>query len=282
MNETIAYLWHHPTGRIGVVLVGVMVLVAVFAPWIAPYDPNRQFSGMELSGMSMAHWCGTDFLGRDILSRTIFAARISLTAGALAVILGAFLGILMGLLAGALGGWTDTAMMRVSDSISAFPAILLGAAVVAVEGPGFIQVAIAIAIAQSPLFARLSRAIALSEARLEYVDAAESMGATKARIMFFHILPNSAGPLLVQASLSVGIAILMESGLSFLGLGVQPPTPSWGQMLSDSLRFIDFVPAYAIFPGLALTIVLVGVNFVADALRDKIDPQNQMTGRSQA
>lgn len=281
MRETLAYLWHHRTGRIGVCLVTFMVLVAIFAPLIAPYGPNEQIRGAELMGMSWEHPFGTDFLGRDILSRTIYAARISLTAGALAVILGAVLGIAMGLSAGALGGWTETVMMRASDSIMAFPAILLGAAVVAILGPGFVQVAVAIAIAQSPLFARLARAIALSEARLEYVEAAESMGATKLRIMLRHILPNSAGPLIVQASLSVGIAILLESGLSFLGLGVQPPTPSWGQMLADALRFIDFIPSYAIFPGIALTIVLVGVNFVADALRDRIDPQSVTKGGSE-
>lgn len=272
---TLDYLWHHRSGRIGLILVVFMILVAVFASMIAPYGPNDQVSGDELLGMSAKHWFGTDFLGRDILSRTIYASRVSLTAGALAVLLGAVLGVSMGLAAGALGGWADSALMRTSDSISAFPAILMGAAVVAILGPGFVQVAVAIAIAQSPIFARLTRAIAMSEARLEYIEAAESMGAGKLRIMFRHILPNAAGPLVVQVSLSVGIAILMESGLSFLGLGVQPPTPSWGQMLSDSLRFLDFIPSYAIFPGLALTIVLVGVNFVADALRDKIDPQSR-------
>ncbi|CAN0522786.1 unnamed protein product, partial [Scytosiphon promiscuus] len=188
---------------------------------------------------------------RDILSRTIYGARVSLFAGALAVILGAALGIFMGITAGYMGGWVDSTMMRLSDAISAFPAILLGAAIVAVLGPGFVQVAIAIAIAQSPLFARLARALAISEARLEYIEAAESMGASKASIILRHILPKASGPLAVQASLSVGIAILLEAGLSFLGLGVQPPTPSWGQMLADSLRFIDFIPAYAIFPGLA-------------------------------
>ena len=281
MIATLAYLWHHRGGRIGLICVSVMLLVAIFAPFIAPYGPNEQFSGKELLGMSAEHWFGTDLLGRDILSRTIYASRVSLSAGALAVMLGAIIGTLMGLVAGTLGGWTDSVLMRITDSISAFPAILLGAAVVAILGPGFLQVAIAIAIAQSPLFARLARAIAMSEARLEYIEAAESMGAGKTRIIFRHILPNSAGPLLVQTSLSVGIAILLESSLSFLGLGVQPPNPSWGQMLSDSLRFLDFIPAYAILPGVALTIVLVGINLVADALRDKIDPHSQMRASAQ-
>ena len=281
MIATLAYLWHHRGGRIGLICVSVMLLVAIFAPFIAPYGPNEQFSGKELLGMSAEHWFGTDLLGRDILSRTIYASRVSLSAGALAVMLGAIIGTLMGLVAGTLGGWTDSVLMRITDSISAFPAILLGAAVVAILGPGFLQVAIAIAIAQSPLFARLARAIAMSEARLEYIEAAESMGAGKTRIIFRHILPNSAGPLLVQTSLSVGIAILLESSLSFLGLGVQPPNPSWGQMLSDSLRFLDFIPAYAILPGVALTIVLVGINLVADALRDKIDPHSQTRASAQ-
>ena len=278
MTGTAVYLWQHNGGRVGVILLVVMVLIAIFAPLIAPYPPNEQISGDELLGMSARHWFGTDFLGRDIFSRTVYGARISLFAGALSVLLGAALGILMGLTGGYLGGWVDAVMMRLSDAISAFPAILLGAAIVAVLGPGFIQVAIAIAIAQSPLFARLARALAISESRLEYIEAAESMGASKTRIMLRHILPNSMGPLAVQASLSVGIAILLEAGLSFLGLGVQPPTPSWGQMLADALRFLDFIPAYAIFPGLALTIVLVGVNLLADAMRDRVDPQHQYLG----
>lgn len=180
----------------------------------------------------------------------------------------------MGITAGYLGGWVDAVMMRLSDAISAFPAILLGAAVVAILGPCFVQVAIA----QSPLFARLARALAMIEARQEYVEAAASMGASSGRIMLRHILPNAMGPLVVQASLSVGIAILLEAGLSFLGLGVQPPTPSWGQMLADSLRFIDIVPAYAIFPGLALTLVVVGINLIADAMRDRVDPNHVAGG----
>lgn len=273
-----SYLWRHRGGRIGLVLLAFIISVAIFAPLIAPYDPNEQIRGAMLQGPSAEFWFGTDFLGRDIFSRTVYGARISLVAGALSVVLGAMLGVFMGITSGYLGGWYDAAMMRLSDSISAFPAILLGAAIVAVLGPGFIQAAIAIAIAQAPLFARLARALAMSEARLEYIEAAESMGASKFSIMLTHILPNAAGPLAVQASLSVGTAILLEAGLSFLGLGVQPPTPSWGQMLSDALRFLDFIPAYALFPGLALTIALAGVNFLADALRDYVDPQQQNLG----
>ena len=221
--------------------------------------------------MSAEHWFGTDFLGRDILSRTIHASRVSLMAGALAVFLGAVLGTLMGLVAGTLGGAADSVIMRISDSIAAFPAILLGAAVVAVIGPGFVQVAIAIAIARAAVRPARPRHRHVGGPSRIHRGGREHGGAD--RIIFRHILPNAAGPLVVQASISVGIAILMESGLSFLGLGVQPPTPSWGQMLSDSLRFLDFIPAYAIFPA-ALTIVLVGVN-LADALRDMIDPQSR-------
>ena len=279
MIDTLKFLWRRRNGRIGLILVTFMVLVAISAPVIAPYGPNEQISGSELLGMCPEHWFGTDFLGRDILSRTIYGARVSLVAGALSVLLGAFLGIAMGITSGYLRGWVDPVMMRTSDAISSFPPILLGAAVIAILGPGFVPVAIAIAIAQSPLFSRLARAIALSEAQLEYIEAAESMGASKTRIMLRHILPNSLGPLLVQASLSIGIAILLEAGLSFLGIGVQPPTPSWGQMLSDALRFIDIIPAYAVFPGLALTMVLVGVNLIADALRDRIDPQQHEVAR---
>lgn len=272
--ESLSYLWHHRGGRVGLILLSTIILMAVFAPLIAPYNPNEQISGSELLGMTREHWLGTDFLGRDIFSRIIFGARVSLLAGALAVVLGAVLGIFIGIVAGYVGGWVDAALMRLSDAISAFPAILLGAAVVAILGPGFLQVAIAIAIAQSPLFARLARALTLTEVHQEYIEAAQSMGASSTRIMLRHILPNAMGPLVVQASLSVGIAILMEAGLSFLGLGVQPPTPSWGQMLADSLRFVYVIPQYAIFPGLALTAVLVAINLIADAMRDQLDPKH--------
>ncbi len=273
------YLWHHRGGRIGLILISIVILLSIFAPLLTPYGPNEQIRGNELLGMSWTHPFGTDFLGRDIYTRTLYGSRVSLIAGALAVVLGALLGTFMGITAGYLGGITDAVMMRISDAISAFPAILLAAAVVAILGPGFIQVAIAIAIAQSPLFARLARAIALIERQQEYVEAAQSMGARSGRIMMRHILPNSMGPLIVQASLSVGIAILLEAGLSFLGLGVQPPTPSWGQMLADALRFIDIIPAYAIFPGIALTVVLVAINLLADALRDGLDPQHVTSKR---
>lgn len=226
-------------------------------------------------GMSAEHWFGTDLLGRDILSRTIYASRVSLTAGALAVLLGAVIGTFIGLVAGTLGGWADSSLMRLSDSISAFPAILLGAAIVAILGPGFLQVAVAIAIAQSPLFARLARAIAMSEARLEYIEAAESMGASKARIIFRHILPNAAGPLVVQASLSVGIAILMESGLSFLGLGVQPPTPSWGLMISEGKEMLLFEPWLITIPGVALFLLVLSINMLGDGIRDVTAPEGR-------
>lgn len=274
-------LWRHRGGRIGLILLAVVILASICAPLLTPYGPNEQIRGGQLQGMSWEHPFGTDYLGRDIYTRTLYGSRVSLIAGALAVLLGAVMGTFMGITAGFMGGWTDVVMMRLSDAISAFPSILLGAAVVAVLGPGFIQVAIAIAISQAPLFARLTRAIAMVERGQEYVEAAQSMGARSGRIMLRHILPNALGPVAVQASLSVGIAILLEAGLSFLGLGVQPPTPSWGQMLADALRFIDFIPAYAIFPGLALTVVLVGVNLVADALRDQFDPAHIMREGSQ-
>ena len=272
--ESLHYLWRHRGGRVGLILLGTVITLSILAPLLTQYGPNEQLRGQQLLGMSWKHPFGTDFLGRDIYTRTLFGSRVSLIAGALAVLLGAVAGTFMGITAGFLGGWVDAFMMRLSDAISAFPAILLGAAVVAVLGPGFIQVSIAIAIAQAPLFARLSRAIAMIERQQEYVEAAESMGARPQRIMLKHILPNAMGPIVVQASLSVGIAILLEAGLSFLGLGVQPPTPSWGQMLADSLRFIDIIPAYAIFPGLALTVVLIGVNLVSDAMRDQYDPSH--------
>jgi ABC-type dipeptide/oligopeptide/nickel transport system permease subunit len=239
---------------------------------VAPFDPLVQHRESVLVPPGQRFLLGTDELGRDVLSRVIFGARASLVAGGLAVVLGAVIGISSGLVAGYRGGAVDTIIMRSHDALLAFPAILLGMAVVAVLGPGSLKVAIAIAIAQAPIFARLARSLALGEREKEYIEAATAMGASSKRVIFSHILPNSSGPLVIQTALSMSFAVLAEASLSFLGLGVQPPQPSWGQMLSDSLQFLRDAPWYGIFPGAALTLMLVGLNFTADGLRDALDP----------
>ena len=275
IRKALRRIMRDPKGAIGLTLVFGLVALALLAPAIAPYDPVVQNRGSELLSPSSTFLFGTDEFGRDILSRVIFGARTSLIVGGLAVVLGSVLGVSTGLVAGYIGGRTDSFIMRIYDGLMAFPAILLGIAVVAVLGPGSLKVSMAIALAQSPLFARLTRSLTLGEREKEYVEACRGMGASSARIMFGHILPNSLGPLIVQTALAMAFAVLAEAGLSFLGLGTQPPQPSWGKMLSDSLNFLRHAPWYGIFPGVALSLLLVGLNFTSDALRDAFDPSSK-------
>jgi peptide/nickel transport system permease protein len=263
----------NPMGTFGLSVVCIFIVVAIAAPILAPYNPAQQFNGEELKPPSATHWLGTDQLGRDLLSRIIFGARASLTVGLLAVTIGATVGVLSGLLAGYMGGWLDAGVMRAYDALLAFPGVLLAIAVVAVTGPGVLNVAIAIGIAQMPGDARLTRSIVLSQRERDYVLAARSLGATRNRIMGAHVLPNTIPPLLVQLSLAMGVAVLGEAALSFLGLGTQPPTPSWGSMLSDSRPFLRVAPWYGVWPGVALALLLVALNCLSDALRHAFDPR---------
>jgi peptide/nickel transport system permease protein len=263
----------NPMGMFGASVVCLFILVALAAPLIAPYSPSQQFNGSELKPPGGAHLLGTDQLGRDLLSRIIYGTRASLAVGLLAVIIGASVGVLTGLIAGYVGGWVDGAIMRGYDALLAFPGVLLAIAVVAVTGPGVLNVAIAIGIAQMPADARLTRSIVLSLRERDYVLAARSLGATRNRIMGVHVLPNTIPPLLVQLSLAMGVAVLAEAALSFLGLGTQPPTPSWGGMLSDSRPFLRQAAWYGIWPGVALALLLVALNCLADALRHAFDPR---------
>ncbi len=263
----------NPMGAFGLSVVLALALVALAAPALAPYDPFLQHPGHELAPLGGAFPWGTDELGRDILSRVIFGTRTSLLVGVISVGLGAAAGIATGLLAGYLGGWLDGLIMRFYDALLAFPGILAGVAVVTVLGPGTINVAIAIAIAVTPLFARLTRASVLAERERDYVLAEHCLGAGSARIMWRHVLPNCLPPLLVQLALTMGFAVLAEAGLSFLGLGTQPPIPSWGAMLNESRAYLRDAPWIAIWPGAALALLMLGLNFLADALREALDPR---------
>jgi peptide/nickel transport system permease protein len=265
--------WHLRGGRFGIIIVLLLVLAATAAPLISPADPSFQFRGEELQKPSTAHLLGTDQLGRDLLSRIIYGARTSLVAGVLAVSIGAFVGITSGLIAGYNGGWIDSVIMRFYDGLLTFPNILLAIAIIAVTGPGLVNVALAIGVAQAPLDARLTRSIVLSQRERDYVLAARSLGASGKRIAFLHILPNTLPLLIVQMSLAMGFAVLAEGSLSFLGLGTQPPTASWGGMLNDSRPFMREAPWYGLWPGLALAVLLMALNFLADALREAMDPR---------
>jgi peptide/nickel transport system permease protein len=260
-------------GFVGLVIVAIMVIGAIAAPLVSPFDPIEHHPGSELLGPGGQFPLGTDNLGRDLLSRIIFGSRSSLFIGLLAVGLGAGVGIATGLAAGYLGGFIDALIMRVYDALLAFPAILLGIGVVSVIGPGSLSVAYALAFATLPGFARLMRSRVLTERERDYVLAARCIGARDARIMWLHVLPNAIAPLLIQITLAMSFAILAESALSFLGLGAQPPQPTWGAMLNESRAYLRTAPGFGIFPGFALALLLLGLNFVSDALRDALDPR---------
>jgi len=263
----------NPMGLLGALIVLILALAAIFAPFISPYDPVQQHPGLELQAPGGGFLLGTDHLGRDLLSRIIFGSRASLLVGVVAVGLGAGFGIASGLAAGYLGGWVDATLMRFFDALLSFPAILLGIGVVSVLGAGPFSVAYALAFATVPTFARLMRARVLTEREREYVVAARCIGARAGRIMWLHVLPNAVAPLLIQISLSMGFAVLAESALTFLGLGTQPPMPSWGGMLNESRAYLRTAPWFGIFPGVALALLLLGLNLLTDALRDALDPR---------
>jgi peptide/nickel transport system permease protein len=262
-----------PMGAFGLGTLVLMVLLAVLAPVISPYSPIAQHPGLELRPPSTQFWLGSDDLGRDLLSRVLFGARVSFMVGIMATALGASIGVSTGLLSGYLGGWVDSLIMRFYDALLAFPGIIIGIAVISILGPSTVNVAYALALGGMPFFARLMRSSVLSEREREYVYAARCIGARDGRIMFRHVLPNTIAPLLVQLSLAMGFAVLAEAGLSFLGLGTQPPDPSWGSMLNDSRAYLREAPWYGLWPGVALTVLLVGLNYLSDSLRDALDPR---------
>jgi len=266
-------LLHTPAGAIG---VGVLLLssgVAFVAPFISPYDPVIQYAGDELLSPRAKYLLGTDEFGRDILSRIIFGARISLSVGLISVAIGFVFGATSGLISGYLGGWVDAVVNRLWDCLLAFPVILLGIAVVLVTGPGAVNAAIAVGISNIPIFARLARAVALTEKERDYTHAARALGGCETRIVFRHLLPNALSPLVVQSAVAMAFAVLLEASLSFLGLGAQPPEPSWGSMLSYSRQFLRVAWWYGVFPGAALTFMLIGLNYFSDAVRDAFDPR---------
>ncbi len=269
---TMQRLLRNNLGRLGLLVVGFLILVGLFAPWLAPYDPIKQHEGMELSAPSTAFVLGTDELGRDLLSRIIYGARISLVVGVAAVAFGAVIGISTGLLAGYAGGWVDAVVMRIWDTVMAFPGILLGIAIAAILGPGLFNAGIAVGILSMPSYARMARAGMLTQQNREYVIAARSMGTGQLRIIFQHILPNTLAPILTQVALGMAGAVFLEAGMSFLGLGAQPPRPSWGSMIAQSRAYLRIAPWYGIAPGVAISLFLIGLNALADGLRDALDP----------
>ena len=258
--------------RIGAGIVCATVLAAIVGPSIANIDPAVQDLPLRLEGPSAAHWLGLDELGRDILARVLAGARISLLVGIVVVGISASVGILLGSVAGYYGGLVDEVVSRVSDILMAFPGLLLAIAVVAVLGPSLTNVVLALALIGWVGYARLVRGLVLRVRELEYVQAARALGAATPRILLRHVVPATLPALIVQATLGMGGAILAEASLSFLGLGVQPPTPSWGTMLNYGRAHLLDAPHLTIFPGLAIAVLVLGFNFVGDGLRDALDP----------
>lgn len=281
-RRTMSELLRRPVAVLSLVILGGVLLLALFGSWIAPYGINEINLQDRLQGPSAQHWFGTDELGRDILSRVIASAGVSVRVSVLAVTIALVVGVTLGLLAGFFGGWLDTIIMRSQDVLFAFPEILLALAIVAILGPGVTTATIAIGIVYIPVFARVTRASALSVRTETYVRAAKSLGASPWRQMFSHVLPNISAPIIVQTSLSLAFAILSEAALSFLGLGVQPPEPSWGRMLFDSRAFFQDAWWMSVFPGLAVFVTVLACNLLGDVLRDILDVRGTATAKGGA
>jgi peptide/nickel transport system permease protein len=257
----------------GAVLTLVIVVAALAAPVLAPFDPSEQDTSRRLEGPSREHLLGLDDLGRDVFSRILFGARVSLRVGFSVVIFASIVGVILGAIAGYFGGKIDTLIMRACDILLAFPGILLAIALVAVLGPSLNNVVIALATIGWVGYARLVRGQVLKVREMEFVTAARAIGAQPSRIIFRHVLPNVINPVIVMATLGLAGAILSEASLSFLGLGVQPPTPSWGAMLTAGRRYIGLANHLAIFPGAAIMLAVMGLNFLGDGLIDALDPK---------
>ena len=262
-----------PLIAVGALLSGLIVLLAVFAPLIAPYDPTAQIAQPLLRPGTPGFPLGTDEVGRDVLSRLIYGARVSLYVGLLSVVIALGLGATAGIVAGYAGGWLDNLLMRLMDVLFSLPTLVFAIAITAILGPNLTNAVIAIGIVYLPTFARIARGPTLAVIRLPYIEAARSMGAPVHRIMLRHVLPNIAAPLMVQTTLALSTAILTEASLSFLGVGAQPPTPSWGLMLNAARQYMLLDAWIAILPGLAIALTVLGFNLLGDGLRDLLDPR---------
>ena len=272
MNRRQAFA-RNPVLALAALLVLLQLVVSVFAGFIAPYDPVAQAVDARMAAPSAQYWLGTDKFGRDVLSRIIHGYRSSLGIAFAAVLVALLLGGTLGIWAGYKGGWTDRVVMRLADVLFAFPIILLAIGVIAVLGTTTVSTIIAIAAVYSPIFARLLRGPTLVLRGADYVHAARSYGASDLRIIFRHIAPNLASVILVQASLSLSTAILLEASLSFLGIGAQPPAPSLGRMVSEARDYMSLAPWVAVFSGLAILLASLGFNLLGDGLRDQLDPR---------
>ena len=268
-------LLRHRSGMVGLIIIIIIIVLALLAPWLAPFDELEMHAADRFHPPSKTYLFGTDEFGRDIFGRILIGARTSLSVGVYSILIAAVVGVTVGLVAGYESGWFDTIIMRFFDALLAFPAILLAIVILAVLGPGAFTAMLAIAIVNIPAFARLTRANVLAEKEKDYIEAARALGAKPTRIIFGQIFPNVLATLLVQVTVSIAGAILLESALSFLGLGTPVPAPSWGSMLSVGRGYMAYAPWYSIFPGLAITFLVMGLFLLGDGLRDILDPRRQ-------
>ncbi len=265
----------HTAAAVGALVLLLIAAVTALSPWVRPYDPLAADTLHILQPPTPAHPFGTDALGRDLLSRTMVGGQPTLLASLCAVIIATLCGLAIGTVAGYVRGLLDLALMRLMDVLLSFPFILLALVLVAALGPGIVTLTLATAVTQIPVCARLCRSVALSIGRAEYVDAAYAQGVGHARILWRHMLPNMLGPILVQAATTMGLAIGLVAAFNFLGLGIQPPTPDWGDMVSDGRTYVFSAPGLAFFPGVAITVTVVALSFAADGLRDMLDPETR-------
>lgn len=271
-GQTVRELWKDPMGRVGIVGILLVVLMAVFAPYVSRFPPDKMAS-LPKAPPSGMYWLGTDNYGRDIFSRILYGSRVSLQVGIIAVGIAASIGYVLGLIAGYFEGWIDRVIMCIMDILFAFPSILLAIFISAVLGRGLVNTMIAIGIVNIPVFARTVRASVISAKGLEYIANAKSVGVRTGTILIRHISPNVVAPFTVQATLALSSAILTEASMSFLGLGIQPPDPSWGSMLSESRTYMEQAPWMAVFPALFIIVTILLFNILGDSLRDVLDPK---------
>src|SRR5271169_6611875 len=275
MQLAVRRFLHRPVAVAGLIVIVLFIAVAILAPLLAPYDPIATSWTTIRKAPSVAHWMGTDENGRDVLSRVLFGARASLLAGVVSVLIAAGIGVPAGLLAGFAGGWTDAVLSRVVDAMLACPFLILAIALTAFLGPDLANAMIAIGVSTAPRFMRVTRAATLDASSNDYVEAARAVGNPGWRVAVRHVLPNIFPPVLVQGTLAIAQAIIAEASLSFLGLGQQPPEPSWGSMLNSAQRFLSQAPWLAVFPGLAIFLAVLSFNLVGDGLRDALDPRGR-------
>jgi len=272
-KSVLSAILKHKIALVGVVIIISLLCMALFAPFLAPHDPNAQDLYHVLEGPSWKHLLGTDDVGRDLLSRVIFGARISLIIGIVSTFLSALIGSMLGLISGYKGGMADMIIMRITDTFMCLPVMVMLLVIVAVLGPGVENIIIAISVLTWTSFARIMRAQVLHVRELPFIEAAHAAGASELRVMFKNILPNVMSPIIVAVSITLGRHIMLESIATFLGLGVQPPTPTWGKALRVGYSYLEIVPLYSIAPGLMITLAVLGFNFLGDGLRDALDPR---------